>query len=468
MICDQNLRFNFKFSIKEAERAHQPKIDPSTLKIEEVNDDCLRHIISHLDLIDIINFGKTSTRLQSVTQQVYVQRKHFSFGTNTGDSSVNEINLPIILEEIGSYIKSIEWTDLDSAHFDVLAKYCPNVTTLKLQNPKFGLSSVKLKINKLFFANLKRLHIISAPFYDTAIKLIVTSSKLISLKLDNCRNVHGKFLTKRKCNKLKHIGIINCRSMGGQYVGHGEAKMDDVTDFQRNNKLFTFSMDKCCSYLHCLTSPAEILAKFKQLELDFSCFLDSQLEQLNFKELKRLTKFTITRKHRQFLHPPGNNSFADFANFNKVFTAMSQIDTLVSLNVANIEIDINTLKCLGAIKNLKQLRLINVRNSIGKQMYTTMHDHLPNLNELSMSFEISAVEKAGKWICDMIILLPQLRYFSHSSMNWGLLDKISKSQLSRNQLPIRIGITNILFVDPKKVTNVFIYSVLMRLLLCHV
>lgn len=439
LICDENLRFNFKFSVKEAGPLYQPKIDPNSLTFDEVNDDCILHIMSYLDLLDIVNLGKTSSRFQSVARELYGRKKHFSFNTNTGDSSINEVNLPIILKEIGSNIRSIEWHGLSASHLDILAKYCSNVTRMKFCNMSTDVYSLSFKKNKTFFEKLKRMHIDNAKIFDSSVKPMISQSKLISLKFERCQNIRGNFLTKRNSNKLKHIKVSNCRHF--LYGEGGIEGIDEITLFQRNNQLVTFSIDTCCSYLHCLTSESEILATLEELELDFSCFSGNDLDKLKFKDLKRLKRLTMTLKNIT-IHP----------NLNTLFFAMGQVDTLESLNVDYIQIDDKTIMCLGSIKNLKKLRMNKIKNTTAQRLYTDICSNLPNLTELSISFKFGVVEKdQGNLICDMIRRLPNLSYFSLSSSTWELLNMILQVQLPRARLPIKIGISQSLFDDPRKV-----------------
>lgn len=209
LICNENCQVDFKFTIEEASWAHQPIIDPETLQFEEVNDDCLLHIASFLDLIDVVNLGKTSTRLQSFAKQIFRTKTHFSFDQSDCDPSVSMENLPIILRAMGSFVKSIYWKDLDEIHLQYLAKYCPNVRKLNILYPSLDVNSVYIKT---FFKNITSLVIVRANFYDNTMKKIIQSSaNLKHLQLINCRNIRGTFLSNAK--QLVNLKIINCRHL---------------------------------------------------------------------------------------------------------------------------------------------------------------------------------------------------------------------------------------------------------------
>lgn len=216
-----------------------------------------------------------------------------------------------------------------------------------------------------------------------------------------------------------------------------------IFDFQQKNKFITFSYDNCCSFHQCLTSPSECLTKLSELELDFSCFTEENVSQLKFNNLTVLTKLIMTRKHSQ----------DQFVNMNSVYIALSQINTLESLYIENIEVDENSVKYLGQIRNLKKLRLTNFRSTLGEELYIALRINLPSLTELSMSTFNIAEEIDRKWICDMITALPNLLHFSHYPMTWQLLNTILQVQLLRKEQTMKVGIPKILFDDPKKVNN---------------
>jgi len=143
--------------------------------------------------------------------------------------------------------------------------------------------------------------------------------------------------------------------------------------------------------------------------------------------------------------------YKSFYNSNHIITQMSEITTLKSLNIENIVIDDNTVKCLALFKNLKQLRLTNAMNTIKRDFYSSLCVHLPKLTDLSLYIgEKTNEEIELKWIRDMISSLNYLECFSYSLMNWQLLDMILQVQLPRQQSVMKIGVSNALFNDPRK------------------
>lgn len=135
LICDPTSTANGKFTIKQAKSFYQPKLAPNQFKFEWLYDDCLLKIASYLNYMDIINLGKSCKRLQSFTQLIFGNKTHFTFGMDTGDSSINESNVDHFLQETGRYIESVEGRFLNKVHLDLLVRNCQNITAIKLQHP---------------------------------------------------------------------------------------------------------------------------------------------------------------------------------------------------------------------------------------------------------------------------------------------------------------------------------------------
>ncbi|XP_037048028.1 uncharacterized protein LOC119082591 [Bradysia coprophila] len=422
-----------KFIIKIADDEHQIKIDPNVMSLEKVNDNCLLYIMSHLTLMDVINLCKTSTRMQSAGQIFYKQFGKFAFGMTLTDSSINETNLPVILEAIGDHITSIDWHYLTAVQFELLVKHCPNVTELKLSFPK-RLPGGMISRNKHFFAGLKKLYIESSThIYDINLKYMMSGRNLRTLDLHNCNKLRGNFFNKLNISKLKTLKIVNCQQMDKKNVPLSEWK----------NKFTTLAIDTCCSYLSCLSLPPEKLAKIKELQLDISCFKGTT-DGLDFSGLTKLKKLTLTRKYQY-----------NYIDSNNMINGLAQIDSLESLHIQGITVDTNTILGLRSIKNLRYLRMDQIENKIGRNLYEQFGTYMSTLQELSLYFGRTDVA-IGKTINDMIAGMPMLNYFSHSSITWEWLDGIRQAKsvtaFAEKPTPLKIGVTETMFHDPKKQT----------------
>ncbi|KAG4079291.1 hypothetical protein HA402_007983 [Bradysia odoriphaga] len=422
-----------KFIIKIADDEHQMKIDPNVMSLEKVNDHCLLYIMSQLTLMDVISLCKTSTRMQSAGQIFYKKFTKFAFGMTLTDSSINETNLPVILEAIGDQITSIDWHYLTTAHFELLVKHCPNVTELRLSFPK-RVPGTTISRNKPFFAGLKKLYLESSlNIYDTNLKNMISGRNLRTLDIRNCNKLRGNFFNKVNHSKLKVLKIVDCPSTEKNNFPLSEWK----------NKFTTLAMDTCCSYLSCLTLPPEKLQKIKDLQLDISCFKGTT-DGLNFSGLTKLKKLTLTRKFQY-----------NYIDANNMINGLAQINSLESLNIQGITVDSNTIQGLRLIKNLRYLRMDRIENILGRNMYELLGSYLSTLQELSLYFgRVDIV--VGKPIIEMIASMPMLNYFSHSSITWEWLDGIRQAKsvtaFDEKPPPLKIGVTESVFRNPKKET----------------
>lgn len=437
VICDQNLQPDCKFSIRQAESAHQPEFDPNMMKFEELDDHCFMHITSFLNIIDTVNLGKTSRRLRTVTQQIFKKRTHFSFGwAHQSDLSVNSRNIRTILQETGSFIQLLQWKHVSDEQLHMLAQYCQYVTELELVEPK--LHSYSIERNRILFKNVETLKIKNAHSFDAQLKAMITFTiNIRSLELINCYNVKGNVFYDWQNSQLENLKIWRCPGISPSNITHFAT---------RANQLTKYSSDIYDSFICCLTLPARCLYNYTELRLALNLSTDEKVQLLKFDELKRLRKIHLKSSHFNRLGFDVTISY----NFNKVFAAMSPIDSLNSVTVDKIIIDADTFKCLGSIKNLHELTFIHIENGLGEEMYASLHVHLPKLEKLSIVLDYKD-ENEFTSICEMMTALVNLKYFFHTSITWELLETIRQDRLIREQSPIEIGISELMFNDPRKV-----------------
>lgn len=403
-----------KFTIKQAES--QPKVDPNKFKFEDIYYDCMLRIASNLALIDIINLGKTSTRMESFVRSMFEKKPYFSFGLPDSDTSVNKSNLATVLQEIGVYIESVAWRGLEPSELDYLAEHCPNVKDLKLVNTSLSLRPSDVKKNKKFFVKLVTLDICCGSLFDAALKTMTCSAKLERFKLNGCHNVRGKFFSITKHSKLKVLKIHGIWSAQG----------NSIVDLARKIKLVKFAFNEF-TFDQCLTSPPECLQELEELQLNFTSITDDKLDAFAFTDFKRLTDLHLIVYENRF------------RNCNNILLATSRVPTLQSLTVEGFEINANTLNCLAAFSQLQKIRFIHFGNVIGRQFFSSLHTHLPNITHLIITqyYNDGIIELA--WICELILSFSNLKYFSYSFMTWELMNLILRQQLRWKWPTIEIG-----------------------------
>ncbi len=423
---------------------YQPKLESHTFKIEGLNNDCLRKIASYLDLSDIVNLGKSTTRLQAFSHLIFQKKTKFSFGANTGDSSITELNLESALEAMGGHIESVEWRNIQAHQLNYLLKNCTVVSDLKLINPPHILHHPVIKENRTFFRNLETLHLDRSSVFEGPLKEMTSLSSIISLELNDCRNLRGTFLSKWRQCQLKTLKITNCRQIGS----------DVLIEFLRFKRLVKFSFDRGFTLEQFNGLPSNCLADLEELELSLQSVPVVELQQLRFSCLLNLSHLDLTMTTMK----PGVQTR------NEIFTAINEIPNLVSLSIRGLLANVSTLNSMRLMNKVRKLRFRNCR--VTNEFFESLHLRMPHITELEL-FDCDNGQYNGwynynngttfvSWnesICKMITALPSLKHLRGVFMDYKFLYKTIEVQLSMKRPQIEIGV----FSYPNDVVSFFVF-----------
>ncbi|XP_037038622.1 uncharacterized protein LOC119076078 [Bradysia coprophila] len=194
----QNLPFT-AFTVQQADTAYQPKLDPTVLKLEDLNDHCLLHIASYLLPMDTVNLSQTCKRLKSIDALMFRKYRDFSC-----DNNGSEEDIPAILQAISPYIKCIHWRSIYPVQLECFPKYCGNVKKLTLQYPLLTNDDI---IGTTYFKNIESFELSSEFLGDVGMTTLVTSMNLKTLKLRRCRGIVGSFFDQWTDCRLKILEI---------------------------------------------------------------------------------------------------------------------------------------------------------------------------------------------------------------------------------------------------------------------
>lgn len=383
--------------------------------------------------------------LNSFTQKLFLQMSHEKdeIELTTEYCYISAKIMKMILEEIGTYFESIGCNNLNTNTLEMLTKYCPNVTLLKINKTSQDLKLDSIKRNIKFFANIEILEIHDAPIVDKTIKTLMMSSNLVSLHLENCNKIRGKCFSKDITIDLKFLKVIKCSMVD----------CDQILKFLKNRRHIKFSADRFSHKNHHMTDPFTKSYDYHNNLIELELVLDScctaeYSECIILEDFQQLVELTITPK----------NDRPDY-NFDIFVAALFKIKTLTSLIIKGVEVTDVTMKSLGSIKNLKKLQLIDITSADRKTMYSSLAENLPKLTELSINIQIALSRRlqlpekiVSNCICEMIGVLSNLSYFTHSQMTLPIMEDILLSQIRRKQSPLKIGIYKFLFSERMKVT----------------
>lgn len=439
------------FVIRAAD--NQPKIDSNARNLEQINDHCLLNVMSKLQLLDVVNLSRTSIRMRSVCDIYFKKFAHFSYRTSTGDdSSITDRNLPIILEQIGRHITSIEWVKLNDEEFELLARFCPNVTKITLSSMK-NVNTTLLNQNKQFFGKLTQLCVkASGHLSDRGIRAMTSGGKVRTIDIQDCSRTLGKFVLLLHRNKLKSFTFLH----GRQRVPYDKCFAIDTW----KAKLVKFCCDVPGS-ISLLSSKSKSLEHLKELHLDFST-LSHDLQTLNFSDLKNIQEVTLTRSNASNHY---NTWFRTTpVNANDLINAFSQCPTLQSLSIHMIIIDDATIGALTRLQNLKQLKLTRVDNTIGQSLYK-LALALPRLQKVAISFDDPSTEFTnGHLISKFVASMPMLTEFYHELVRFSWLDKIIVARGNNDPPILRVGLPKHMMYDVRKVSLQLFFSIAISLI----
>lgn len=220
---DKNFIFRFQSGVQNLDCCRKrlsflhSKYNTSPLNLVKINVLILSHIMSFLDLMDVINLGQTCTHMKSIAKLSYNRFSHLSFG----DSSLDESKLQTILQEIGCQIKTIEIFRLNKKVLDCLSEHCVNVTQMKLIDSSNIFNSISFTNYKPFFQNITSLEIRKGAIFfstlsrvkrfqnfDKLLTALVEVNTLESLKIEYIEISPESFDLLKSIKSLKCLHLI--------------------------------------------------------------------------------------------------------------------------------------------------------------------------------------------------------------------------------------------------------------------
>lgn len=296
----------------------------------------MEHIISFLDLKDLENLEKVSDSFKPLTETVYKRHKIFNFNSILKAGPVTLMEARSTLIQIGPYITSITIDEGDLASdgrrfLELVIRYCPNLENVVIDG--FALNDIMLKKMSLLFPKFKTIELISCSINDSIEKYLITATSLEKLNIQRNYEVSGKCITTIK--NLVSLNLNNCRNVQPAYF----------TEFCVNNKtLVQLNIVRC----ERLTSKSiiDITTNLLNLEeLTISSFY-LNLASKDFMELVNLPK--LKRLHIQF---------NDSANIDDLLKKFAKKDLLEYLDVSRIPITKKTIEALVSFNKLEILKI---------------------------------------------------------------------------------------------------------------
>lgn len=210
-----------------------------------LNNDCLLHIFSYLDLFDLHSVEQSCQYFKDLTQIEYKKYKILDVAEINQQQPITLMGIRNILKQIGSFINTLK---LPGIRFfkptvriiELIPRYCKNLKHLSIDGftmrhgtlHKFRHIFEKLETLELihcvlaekvevFFALAKNMkHLNLTANHELTGKCLDTFTNLESLNLYNCINIQPKFFSQfLKNNKsLKYLNIGRCQRLNPKNI----------------------------------------------------------------------------------------------------------------------------------------------------------------------------------------------------------------------------------------------------------
>lgn len=342
--------------------------EPSSELLNTLNDDCLLHIISKLDVLDVLNVGRVCQRFTHLAKINLNSIRSLNFSKIKETKKITLHEARTIFISIGKPIISIS---INSEKF--YAKQCQRVLNLI---PKFASEIKNLKLNgfKLesnsFWDSMTKilLNLESLDLSDNSEinenfirKLNPLSQRLKSLSVANS-NINGKFL--KQLSLVKVLNVSGCRFINGRQINEF---------ISRNENLKSLKMAKCTNIYG--QEMNELLQTFKNCEsLSLNNYyideISSRFVIPNINPMTKLKNLTICN-----INFPPSDQLLRTINFDD--------NKIESLNISYGSLTLTSVYALSTMRNLKKLTM-NFKNNVPDDIVDYLID-LENFEELHIS-----------------------------------------------------------------------------------
>lgn len=340
----------------------QEEFDSKLLTL--LNDDCLLHVLTFLDILDVIVLRKVCNKFSELGQVHFKSIKRLNFGSIKSKKKLTLHESRLVLETVG---RNITTASINSEKFynqrvlSFLPKYLTNLKHLKMTGFKLESKSFWDQMASIL-KNLKSLDLsdnseINENFLKSFKK---TPSSLKHLNVANC-NINGKFL--KFIASIESLNLSGCRYVNGKQM---------IEFVEKGQKLKSLNISKCPNFFG--KDVNELLKKLPQLKV---------LSLNNYYIDEETSRFVIPS-----INPLMNLKELTIQNIN--YPPCDQLLRTINLDncieVLNISYGYLTLTSVYAISTMKRLKklIMNFKNSVPEDFVDYLME-LENLEEVHVS-----------------------------------------------------------------------------------
>lgn len=333
--------------------------------LQSLNDDCLLHMMSFLDVLDVIALRKVCTKFSELSDLHFNTVKSLSFNDIKFRKKLTLHEAKLVLETVG---RNIVKASINSEKFynqrilSFIPKYLTNLkhlhlTGFKLESPPFWNQMAKV-LAALETLDLSDNSVISESFLKSFKSS--PSPKLKALNVSNC-NINGNFL--KLIPKIETLNVSGCRYITG-------AQLIDFV--QLNEKLKSLNISKCPNIFgKDVNEMLKMIPQMERLALN-NYYIDDETSKFvipSINPLVNLRELTI----QNINYPPCDQLLRTINLENKI----------EFLDISYGNLTLTSVYAISTMKHLKKL-IVNFKNSIPEDFIDYLMD-LNKLEELHMS-----------------------------------------------------------------------------------
>lgn len=336
------------------------KYDENAPSLMMLNDDCLLHILSYLNVLELIQIRGTSARIDDLIDIVCKKYEHFNFEDLAFliPNDLTLMNARDILQYLGENMKSLI---IDGSDFSIstnsnrilgsIIRFCKKLEILKCDAFHFNKPTIKKMIPVM-----KNLRIFSAgdstKFNDEIASMFKEASKMEELIISGNWEITGKCLV--RLSNLKTLSVNRCGNIQSKPF---------VQALLKNRSLQKLEIQRCDK-------------------------LDNSVVECIVKDLKDIEELSLSNIY------PSMSVFSKFADLPKLkkltveFHSFSPIDTL--------------LEKLAAKKTLEELNLVGSGSGSGAATKTIHYiSDITSLKTFSIAFNSNLADSDLKKLHDL-------------------------------------------------------------------
>lgn len=350
---------------KENEKEFGQICDQSESKLlESLNDDCLLHVMSFLDVLDVMSLKTVCVKFSELSESYFKTVKILDFSSIKGKKKMTLHEAKLVLELVGHGIKK---ASIDSEKFynrrilNFIPKYLTNLnhlhlTGFKLESSSFWDQMTKILLN-LEILNLSDNSEVNENFLKSFKK---TLPKLKALNVSNC-NVNGNFL--KIVPLIESLNVSGCRHVNGKHL---------VEFVDMNQSLKTLDISKCPNIYG--KDINELLKKIPNCEALWlnNYYIDDMTSRFVIPSINPL----VTLKELTICN-------INFPPCDQLLRTINLDNSIEVLNISYGNLTLTSVYAISTMKRLKKL-IMNFKNSVPEDLVDYLMQ-LEGLEEVHMS-----------------------------------------------------------------------------------